>query len=132
MKLISQDLINAIERERQRQEAKFPGQKLPATAIQRVRGLDDMFSTDAKGVCACNTAGLIPEMQAKVKCDDDPDWSASSSRRSRRPSLPPVAVTPSTPARNSSRSPLWPCAGSRQSTEGSAGCEAVRQAATGR
>lgn len=31
MKLISQELIDAIERERQRQEAKFPGQKLPAS-----------------------------------------------------------------------------------------------------
>lgn len=75
MRLIPQHIIDAIERERQRQEAKFPGQKLPATAIQRVRGLDDMFSTDAKGVCACNTAGLISEIQAKVRCDDDPDWS---------------------------------------------------------
>ena len=71
MKLISQELMNDIDRERQRQEAKFPGQVLPATAVQRGVDLHTWNAEDG----ACVFAGVSRERSAKVLCDRNPDWS---------------------------------------------------------
>ena len=59
MKLISQELIDAIERERQRQEQKFPGQKLPAAWAEDG---DHLPRADR----ACLMAGVKPEYQIKA------------------------------------------------------------------
>ena len=72
MKLISQELIDAIERERQRQEAKFPGQKLPATVAQRL-DLNGSY-IDMCGA-ACDGCKIPYEGAAKRRCDEQPDWS---------------------------------------------------------
>ncbi len=71
MKLISQELMNAIDRERQRQEAKFPGQVLPATVVQANPGW--LYADNAKW--ACSHAGVSFEENAKEMCDSRPDWS---------------------------------------------------------
>lgn len=71
MKLISQELIDAIERERQRQEQKFPGQKLPATSVQRWSAI----IPGTEGDEACRDAGVVPESKIKEACDERPDWS---------------------------------------------------------
>ena len=69
VKLIPQSLLDDIERERHRQESKFPGQVLPATYVQRWSG--EYFDG---ALVATRDCGLPRERQAKEQCDYDPDW----------------------------------------------------------
>ena len=72
MRLISQELIDAIERERRRQEQKFPGQKIPATPMQTKYAWPN--SGDA-GDYAAQMCHIPSEEFAKHLCDLCPDWS---------------------------------------------------------
>lgn len=71
MKLISQEILNELDRERQRQEAKFPGQVLPATGVQAL----GLVHSDFPGCIACVMLGIPDEEEARRCCDIAPDWS---------------------------------------------------------
>jgi hypothetical protein len=82
---IERQALADIVAERARQEAKFPGQRLPATAVQRLREVAPRLWRRLEGggnarrrrfyaAAACSKAGIPSEGAARAACETEPDY----------------------------------------------------------